>query len=509
MAIFEETDEAMRKCNIEQTEKLRPAGRTARQKGIPDRMRGGLGFTVALLVAAATALLPGPATAASGTLSSGDYSGAEGNQHYELYIPSTYQAGTPVPLVVALHGCTQTADQFRLQTRWDALAEAKGFIVVFPEQDPKANQFKCWNFFQDGHMHRSAGEPMRIAAMTSSIERSYSVDLHRVYASGFSAGGAMASVLAATYPDMFSAIGIGSGCEYAATATCAGYKSADPVLAGQQAYKEMGSHARPIPFIAFQGDADTTVPPVNADQLVQQWLVTDDMADDGALNRSVAQAPAKTTPGRAAGGASYTVRSYLDKGRAELAQYWVVQGMNHAWSGGDPSQTYTDAKGPDETAAMYTFFTGHTGPGMTLPASTTTPASPAPPAPATAPASPQRGVTRGPRVPTVSKPKLSRGRIVFRISGRGLVTLRLQRGFAGHLTNGLCVVGTKQRRRCTKYATRAKIVRTASRAGRIAITPPKTFHGRRLPRGRYRAVVTPADAAGHAGKSRTLKLAVR
>jgi poly(3-hydroxybutyrate) depolymerase len=171
----------------------------------------------------------------------------------------------------------------------------------------------------------------------------------------------MASVMAATYPDLFAAIGIGSGCEYASTATCAGYKSADPAQAGQSAYREMSSssHPRPMPFIAFEGDADTTVPPVNADQLVQQWLTTDDLADDGAANRSVPSVPAKTTLGRAPGGRSYTVRSYVDKGHAELAQYWVVQGMKHAWSGGNPAQQYADPAGPDETAAMYAFFMSH------------------------------------------------------------------------------------------------------------------------------------------------------
>jgi poly(3-hydroxybutyrate) depolymerase len=207
----------------------------------------------------------------------------------------------------------------------------------------------------------------------------------------------MASVMAATYPDLFAAIGIGSGCEYAATATCAGYKSADPVQAGQQAYKEMGSHARQMPFIAFEGDADTTVPPINADQLVQQWLVTADLADDAALNGSVPRVPAQTTRGQAPGGRSYTVRTYDDNRHAELAQYWVVHGMNHAWSGGDPSQPSADPAGPDETAAMYAFFLRH----------------PAPP-PGTTPApTPNRGV------PSVSKRKLAHRHVVFAISGRG------------------------------------------------------------------------------------------
>jgi poly(hydroxyalkanoate) depolymerase family esterase len=359
--IFEETDDGMHHGNIERTAALRPAAPTGRPTGIGHRLRARLGIAVALLIAAA-ALLPGAARAATGSLSSADYSGPEGSQHYELYVPSTYNAGTPVPLVVALHGCTQDGDKFRLLTRWDALAEAKGFIVIFPQQDPNSNNQKCWNFFQDAHMHRSGGEPALIAATTRSIAGSYAVDPHRIYASGLSSGGAMASILGATHPDLFAAIGIGSGCEYAAGAACAGYKSADPVQAGRQAYNEMGPRARAMPFIAFEGDADTTVPPVNADQLVQQWLVTNDLADDGALNRSVRTFPAKTTRGRSPGGKSYTVRTYLRGGSAELAQYWLVHGMNHAWSGGDPAQPYSDPAGPDETAAMYAFFESHPAP---------------------------------------------------------------------------------------------------------------------------------------------------
>ncbi|HMJ35927.1 MAG TPA: PHB depolymerase family esterase [Baekduia sp.] len=495
----------MQERNTERTEALRPLCGTAPPARIVVGLRARLGIAVALLVAAGAALLPGAATAATGTLTSGDYAGPEGTQHYQLYVPSTYQAGTPMPLVVALHGCTQTADQFRRLTRWDALAEAKGFIVVFPEQDPSANSFKCWNFFQDRSMHRSAGEPARVAAVTTLVERDYAVDPQRVYAAGLSAGGAMASVMAATYPDLFAAIGVGSGCEYAATATCAGYKSADPVQAGRQAHAEMGAHARPMPFIAFAGDADTTVPPINADQLVQQWLVTGDLADDAALNGSVPRVPAKTTRGRAPGGRSYTLRSYVDSHRVELAQYWVVHGMSHAWSGGDPSQPYADPSGPDATAAMYTFFLSHRAPPRPPATTAASPPPGATPAPTPTPGA-HRVAARKPRVPTVSKPKLSRGRFVFTISGRGSVTLLLQRGVPGHLKKGLCVAGRRKRHECTKYSTTAKIVRRAARAGQMAIAQPRKVHGHRLPRGRYRVVVTPASTAGRAGKSQTLEL---
>jgi hypothetical protein len=276
-----------------------------------------------------------------------------------------------------------------------------------------------------------------------------------------------------------------------------------------------------MPFIAFQGDADTTVPPANADQLVQQWLMTNDLADDGAANASVGSAATKTTTGVAPGGHSYTVRTYADNRKAELANYWVIRGMKHAWSGGDASQPFSDAAGPDATAAMYAFFLSHPAPSLTRPAppAQRTPAAPAEsktaePAAPTASNTAEPGATTAsktaePGVLTVSKPKLSHGRIVFTISGAGSVTLRLQQRVAGHLNNGRCVTGKQKRRGCTKYPTKATIVRTVTHAGRVAITQPKKAHGHRLPPGRYRALVTPADPAGHHGGSQTLALAIR
>jgi poly(hydroxyalkanoate) depolymerase family esterase len=485
----------------ERPQALRFAGTASGPNGSAARLRALRRIAVALLVAAAAALGPRAASAAAGTLVSRDYAGPAGALHYELYVPSTYTPGTPMPLVVALHGCTQTVDEFRQLTRWDAEAEAKGFIVLFPQQDSSNNTFLCWNFFQDSSMHRGGGDPARIAAVTSVIENSYNVDPTRVYVAGFSAGGAMASVMAATYPDYFAAIGIGSGCEYAATATCAFYKSADPTQAAVQAYKEMGPRARPMPFIAFQGDADNTVPPVNADQLVQQWTLTDDMADDGVANGSVSSNPAKTSMGFAPG-RFYTVSTYDDSHRAELAQYWLIRGMTHAWSGGDASQSFSDPSGPDETAAMYGFFVNHPAPGLTRPAP--------PPAPQQSPQQSQPAASNAKReVPRVSKLKLSHGRIVFTISGPGSVTLRLQRRVLGQPKNGRCVAGKHKRRTCTRYSTRAKIVRTVAKAGRIAIKQPKKVRGHRLPPGHYRAVVTPADPTGQTGRSRTVAFVMR
>jgi poly(hydroxyalkanoate) depolymerase family esterase len=316
-------------------------------------------LAVGMLAATSNAPASSSRSALPGKSFSGTFTDSAGSLDYTGYVPSSYNAGSAVPLVVALHGCTESADQFRQLTEWDQLAEAKGFIVVFPQQSPDNNQQKCWNFFQAPHMKRDAGEPALIAGITRWVQSNYTVDTHRTFVNGLSAGGAMSSVMAATYPDLYAAAGIGSGCEYAATAACAGYKSSDPVQAGQQAYAAMGSHARVMPVILFEGDKDTTVPPVNAEQLVQQWQITDDLADDAAANRSMPVQPTKVVRGQVPNGHAYTVTTYSDGRQADLIESWLVAGMGHAWSGGCSCAQYADPAGPSETAAMYAFFVNH------------------------------------------------------------------------------------------------------------------------------------------------------
>jgi poly(hydroxyalkanoate) depolymerase family esterase len=279
--------------------------------------------------------------------------------NYMGYVPTSYAEGNAVPLVVSLHGCTESADDFRQLTRWDQLADARGFIVVFPEQTLRNNYGRCWNWFQSADMQRGSGEPALIAGITQWVQQRYSIDTRRIYVDGFSAGGAMSSVMAATYPDLYAAAGICSGCEYGATTTCVGDRSLDPGEAGQEAASAMGSHARPMPVIVFHGDQDTTVPATNADQLVSQWVTTDDLVEDGAKNGSIAAQPTKVSQGRVPNGRFYTLRSYSDRQGKELIQYWLVHGMGHAWSGGCGCARYSDPSGPDATGAIYAFFVSH------------------------------------------------------------------------------------------------------------------------------------------------------
>ena len=134
------------------------------------------------------------------------HEGAAGARAYRLYVPSRYDATQEAaPLVVMLHGCTQDAADVARGTRLDAHAERAGALVVYPEQPATANPKKCWNWYDAAHQARDAGEPAIVAAIVRDVMASHRVDRSRVYVAGLSAGGAMAAIVAAAYPETFAA----------------------------------------------------------------------------------------------------------------------------------------------------------------------------------------------------------------------------------------------------------------------------------------------------------------
>jgi poly(hydroxyalkanoate) depolymerase family esterase len=278
----------------------------------------------------------------------GTFSNPAGSRAYRLFIPSRYQEGQPLPLVVLLHGCTQSPDDFAAGTRMNFVAEEQPCFVVYPAQRSDANQAKCWNWFRTTDQQRGRGEPSLIAGITRQIMRDYSVDPKRVYVGGLSAGAAAAAIMGATYSDLYAAIGVHSGLACGAAidlpsafvAMRQGGGSDDRIISGD---------GPPVPTIVFHGDGDTTVHPNNSDQIRAQFMRT-------------TRTQKKVHRGRIPGGHAYTRTVHIDASGRGIFEHWNIHGAGHAWSGGSPAGSYTDPQGPDATREMLRFFLEHSLP---------------------------------------------------------------------------------------------------------------------------------------------------
>jgi poly(hydroxyalkanoate) depolymerase family esterase len=306
---------------------------------------------------------PVPPPGGGGSWARFTYTGRFGRRPYFVYTPHDLDPSARVPLLVMLHGCTQTPADLARGTRMNEVADRHGFVVAYPHQTQQHNRQGCWNWFLGQHQARGAGEPAVIAGITQEATATLgaSVDPRRVFVAGMSAGGAAAVVMGATYPDLFAAIGVHSGVHYrVATSQQEAFEAmarggAEPARRGRDAFEAMGEHARVMPVMVVHGDDDNVVRPVNGDQLVEQWLATNAFAADGRPARELAR-PSAVVRGQIAGGYSYTSYRWSDSGGRLMQEYLKVAGLGHAWSGGDQSLSYTDARGPDASEAMWEFF---------------------------------------------------------------------------------------------------------------------------------------------------------
>ena len=281
-----------------------------------------------------------------------------------VHTPAHAEPGVARPLVCMLHGCTQDAANFAAATRMNEAADRHGFIVVYPQQERSENAQRCWNWFDARHQARGAGEPASIAAVVRDLvgtTTSWAVDPDRVFVAGLSAGGAMAAVLQATYPDLFAAVAVHSGLAYRsatsvgaafAAMACGGRKPAEH---GRAAHAAMGEHARPVPSLVIHGSSDRTVAPINGDQLLAQSMAANRLAAPGACDFDVTL-PTTTSRARVEGGHAYEHSCWTDGRGAVAHERLRVDGLGHAWSGGSPGGSFTDPRGPDATAAIWSFF---------------------------------------------------------------------------------------------------------------------------------------------------------
>jgi poly(hydroxyalkanoate) depolymerase family esterase len=284
-----------------------------------------------------------------GTFTSHTFSIGATSRDYKLYVPSGTRREA-APLLVMLHGCTQAPEDFAIGTRMNMLAQQHGFLVAYPAQARRANGANCWNWFEADQQLRSGEEASLIAGIAKVIGKSHRVDDRRVFVAGLSAGGAMALVLGATYPDVFAAVGVHSG---VALDTAHDMGSAFAAMRGQAMPKDAPERTArpPVPTIVVHGDADQTVHVANAEQIVSHARQAFDTQSPAPL-RALAESR------RPMQGRDVTTTQWIDASGVARVVQWVVHGAAHAWTGGNPEGSFTDARGPDASQAIVQFLLG-------------------------------------------------------------------------------------------------------------------------------------------------------
>ncbi|MFN4271361.1 MAG: alpha/beta hydrolase family esterase [Aliihoeflea sp.] len=268
------------------------------------------------------------------------HSGSHGSRDYRLYVPAK-QPEAPMPLIVMLHGCTQSPEDFAIGTGMNTLAEDFGCLVAWPAQPQGANVQKCWNWFRPEDQARDRGEPALIAGIVRDVLHDHSADAGRVYVAGLSAGGAAAAILAAAYPDLIAAVGVHSGLPVG------GAQDVPSAFASMRSGSKGTAESLPVPAIVFHGLADGTVHPRNGEALVAQAL----QASSGFKRSSVL--------GTSPGGRTYRQTRHEDGDGRSITEHWEIEGAGHAWAGGQQGGSYTDPAGPDASREMMRFFLQH------------------------------------------------------------------------------------------------------------------------------------------------------
>ncbi len=269
-----------------------------------------------------------------------NFSCAEGERRYLIYVPASAQDGLE-GLIVMLHGCTQTPEDFAAGSRMNALAETHRLVVVYPHQSRGENAQSCWNWFRRGDQMRDRGEPAILAGLAIEIAVRHEIPTDKVFVAGLSAGGAMAAILGEAYPEVFTAVGVHSGLP---VGSAKDVPSAFAAMGGNPLPRASDTRAQTARMIVWHGTADITVHPRNAEEIVRQ-----------ALDAGPGQTLQTEDQGKA-GGRSYTRAVTFDDTGAALVEHWKIDGLGHAWSGGSAEGSYTDGQGPDASAEMIRFF---------------------------------------------------------------------------------------------------------------------------------------------------------
>ena len=285
------------------------------------------------------------------------HSGPHGSRQYDIYLPAGLPARAKVSMVMLLHGCRQSSIEFAVESGFTTAADAGGFVVVAPRQELQHQLQRCWRWYDSTHQRRDGGEPAILKDIVDEVlaeDVEFRIDRRRVYTAGLSAGGAMALILATTYPDVFAAAGVHSATAYRSATQSL---SALGAMAARRAVPSHGGiRGEMAPVVLIHGTDDRVVRPPNADRIVDQWLASRDAAGPKGLNRvrPLATTRAFVVDGRRC----IRTRWYTARGRRVL-EYWRIDGLGHAWSGGRSKGSFIDRTGPRAADVMWTFFHRH------------------------------------------------------------------------------------------------------------------------------------------------------
>jgi poly(hydroxyalkanoate) depolymerase family esterase len=264
-----------------------------------------------------------------GAATAGTFTSADGTLTFGVFRPANPpRAGEVRALVVMLHGCGQSAEDFARGTRMNEAAARNGFVVLYPEQSTSVHPQRCWNWYAPTQTKRGAGEVALLATLIDSVARRERIGAGHVALAGMAAGATMAADLAVAHPERYSALALHSGVPAGAATDLASAMRAmqqgvgDGIALGNATLAAMGSHARPIPVIVLHGGLDRVVSPTNLRATAEQWRIVN------------AKAPG--------GGAPVEER--------------LLQGVGHAWSGGSAEGSFTEPAATDATVLIVDFF---------------------------------------------------------------------------------------------------------------------------------------------------------
>jgi poly(hydroxyalkanoate) depolymerase family esterase len=288
------------------------------------------------------AVLAGIVLAAVSSPAAGSFtSGLHEGRAYRLYVPATVSR----TLVIALHGCWQTPDDFARGTRLNEAAEQRGLVVVYPAQGRSDNPYRCWNWYAPDSHTAARGETGEILALARRVRREHGLEDGRVIALGFSAGGFMAVNLVCAAPSLVAGVGVMAGGAYRcgvgaeSAIRCMRGRGHDGAAAARACLSATGSRALPVRASLWHGGLDSVVNPANLGALETMFARAIGMVSSATESRA---------------GAVTSV--HRDARGTPVVETWLIRDMGHAWSGGDARGTHTYPAGPRATDRMLDFL---------------------------------------------------------------------------------------------------------------------------------------------------------